>query len=104
MKNNKFKYAFEDKDLIYYTDKIIYKYEELFPKSKGYENPFKIKKLKLISIEKMKYPIDITANQDIQMYRLWFIDKKGKIYDPLAGEGMFIVHIKMKNNPSDAHA
>lgn len=31
MKNNKFKYAFEDKDLIYYTNKIIYKYEELFP-------------------------------------------------------------------------
>lgn len=90
MKNNKFKYAFEDKDLIYYTDKIIYKYEELFPKSKGCENPFKIKKLKLISIEKMECPIDITDNQDIQTYRLWFIDKRGKIYNPLAGEGIFI--------------
>ena len=99
MKNNKFKYAFEDKDLIYYTDKIIYKYEELFPKSEGYENPFKIKKLKLISIEKME-----SYDVYVQMYRLWFIDKKGKIYNPLAGEGIFVVHLKMKNNPSDAHA
>lgn len=73
MKNNKFKYAFEDKDLIYYTNKIIYKYEELFPKSKGYENPFKIKKLKLISIEKME-----SFDVHVQMYRLWFIDKKKK--------------------------
>lgn len=90
MKNNKFKYAFEDKDLIYYTDKIIYKYEELFPKSKGYENPFKIKKLKLISIEKLESPIDITVDLDSQTYRLWFIDKKGKVYNASAGEGIFI--------------
>lgn len=84
------KYLFEDEELIYDTDKIIYKYEELFPKSEGYENPFKIKKLKLISIEKMECPIDITVNLDVQTYRLWFIDKKGKIYNPLAGEGIFI--------------
>lgn len=84
------KYLFEDEELIYDTDKIIYKYEELFPKSEGYENPFKIKKLKLISIEKMECPIDITVNLDVQTYRLWFIDKRGKIYDPSAGEGIFI--------------
>ena len=53
------KYLFEDEELIYDTDKIIYKYEELFPKSEGYENPFKIKKLKLISIEKMENKYDI---------------------------------------------
>lgn len=84
------KYLFEDEELIYDTDKIIYKYEELFPKSESYENPFKIKKLKLISIEKMECPIDITVNPDVQTYRLWFIDKKGKIFNPLAGEGIFI--------------
>lgn len=50
IKFNFSKYYFEDKELIYYTNKGIYKYEELFPKSKGYENPLKIKKLELISI------------------------------------------------------
>lgn len=44
----------------------------------------------MISIEKMECPIDITVNPDVQTYRLWFIDKRGKIYNPLAGEGIFI--------------
>lgn len=87
------KYLFEDEDLIYDTDKIIYKYEELFPKSEGYENPFKIKKLKLISIERIESLDNIFGDLEKEVlykYRLWFIDKKGKIYDSLAGEGMFI--------------
>jgi hypothetical protein len=93
IKFNFSKYYFEDKDLIYYTDKIIYKYEELFPKSKGYENPLKIKKLKLISIERIESLDNIFGDLEKEVlykYRLWFIDKKGKIYNPLAGEGMFI--------------
>ena len=90
VKFNFSKYHFDDEELIYNTDKIIYKYDELFPKSESYINPFKIKKLKLISIEKLESPIDITVDSDVQTYRLWFIDKRGKIYNPLAGEGIFI--------------
>lgn len=93
IKFNFSKYYFEDKELIYYTNKGIYKYKELFPKSEGYENPLKIKELKLISIERIESPDNIFGDLEkkvLYKYRLWFIDKKGKIYDPLAGEGMFI--------------
>lgn len=93
IKFNFSKYYFEDKELIYYTNKGIYKYEELFPKSKGYENPLKIKKLELISIERIESLDNIFGDLEKEVlykYRLWFIDKKGKIYNPLAGEGMFI--------------
>lgn len=93
IKFNFSKYYFEDKELIYYTNKGIYKYKELFPKSEGYKNPLKIKELKLISIERIESSdniFDDLEKEVLYKYRLWFVDKKGKIYDPLAGEGMFI--------------
>ena len=85
------KYLFEDEELIYDTDKIIYKYEELFPKSEGYENPFKIKKLKLISIERIESSDNIFGDLEKKfLYKLWFVDNKSKVYDATAGEGVFI--------------
>lgn len=85
------KYHFSDEELIYNTNKIIYKYDELFPKSESYINPFKIKKLKLISIDRMESSNDIFGDLDKKfLYKLWFIDNKNKIYDASAGEGIFI--------------
>lgn len=91
VKFNFSKYHFDDEELIYNTDKIIYKYDELFPKSESYINPFKIKKLKLISIERIESSDDIFGDLDkTNLYKLWFIDNKNKIYDASAGEGIFI--------------
>lgn len=91
IKFNFSKYYFEDKELIYYTNKGIYKYEELFPKSEGYENPLKIKKLKLISIERIESSDNIFGDLEKKfLYKLWFVDNKNKVYDAAAGEGMFI--------------
>lgn len=91
IKFNFSKYYFEDKELIYYTNKGIYKYEELFPKSEGYENPLKIKKLKLISIERIESPDNIFGDLEKKfLYKLWFVDNKSKVYDAAAGEGVFI--------------
>lgn len=91
IKFNFSKYYFEDKELIYYTNKGIYKYEELFPKSKGYENPLKIKKLKLISIERIESLDNIFCDLEKKfLYKLWFVDNKSKVYDAAAGEGVFI--------------
>ncbi len=91
VKFNFSKYHFNDEELIYNTNKIIYKYKELFPKSENYTNPFKIKKLKLISIERMKSSDDIFGDLDKKnLYKLWFIDNKSKVYDASAGEGVFI--------------
>ena len=85
------KYLFEDEELIYDTDKIIYKYEELFPKSEGYKNPLKIKKLKLISIERIESSNNIFGDLEKKfLYKLWFVDNKSKVYDAAAGEGVFI--------------
>lgn len=91
IKFNFSKYYFEDKELIYYTNKGIYKYEELFPKSEGYENPLKIKKLKLISIERIESSDNIFGDLEKKfLYKLWFVDNKNKVYDAAAGEGVFI--------------
>ena len=91
IKFNFSKYYFEDKELVYYTNKGIYKYEELFPKSEGYENPLKIKKLKLISIERIESSDNIFGDLEKKfLYKLWFVDNKSKVYDAAAGEGMFI--------------
>lgn len=91
IKFNFSKYYFEDKELIYYTNKGIYKYEELFPKSEGYENLLKIKKLKLISIERIESSDNIFGDLEKKfLYKLWFVDNKNKVYDAAAGEGMFI--------------
>lgn len=91
IKFNFSKYYFEDKELIYYTNKGIYKYEELFPKSEGYENPLKIKKLKLISIERIESSDNIFGDLEKKfLYKLWFVDNKSKVYDVAAGEGVFI--------------
>lgn len=91
IKFNFSKYYFEDKELIYYTNKGIYKYEELFPKLEGYENPLKIKKLKLISIERIESSDNIFGDLEKKfLYKLWFVDNKSKVYDAAAGEGVFI--------------
>ena len=84
---------FEDKELIYYTNKGIYKYKELFPKSEGYKNPLKIKELKLISIDRIESPDNIFGDLEKEVlykYRLWFVDNKNKVYNAAAGEGVFI--------------
>lgn len=91
IKFNFSKYYFEDKELIYYTNKGIYKYEELFPKLEGYENPLKIKKLKLISIERIESSDNIFGDLEKKfLYKLWFVDNKSKVYDAAAGEVVFI--------------
>lgn len=91
IKFNFSKYYFEDKELIYYTNKGIYKYEELFPKPEGYENPLKIKKLKLISIERIESFDNIFGDLEKKfLYKLCFVDNKSKVYDAAAGERVFI--------------
>lgn len=69
MNNNKFKYVFEDDYNFYYADKIIYGYKKYLSNIK---NPYKIKKWKLFSIEKINFENGKT------LYDLSFSDKKEK--------------------------
>jgi hypothetical protein len=104
IKFNFSKYYFEDKELIYYTNKGIYKYEELFPKSEGYENPLKIKKLKLISIERIESFDNIFGDLEKKfLYKLCFVDNKSKVYDAAASiANIYITNIrKIKSLLSD---
>lgn len=82
------KYIFEDKENYYYADKIIYGYKKYLSNIK---NPYKIKKWKLFSIEKIYSIIYNTIGGDGEpAYLLTFTDKKEEYFNSNIGEGMTI--------------
>lgn len=87
MENNKFKYILEDKENYYYVNNI-YEDKKYFPNTL---NPFKIKKWKLFSIEKVYNIVCDIDGKGEPAYWLTFIDEKGKYFNGYIGEGRSII-------------